>query len=286
MNETKALDLMEKAEKKLNSFGWFGGNKYEAAEEMFVQAGNLFKMCKKWQEAGGAYLKAAECNSQLQNKHEVASNYVLASNCFKKTDVPQAINCLRLAIEIYCDIGRFSIASKHEKAVAELYEAEGDLEEAIAAYQSAAEMYAGEDATSSANGCLQKVALFAAQLEQYERAIEVFEQIALSSIDNTLLKYSVKEYLFCAGLCHMCTGEYHVAARAIDRYEDIDMSFGSTRECALLRALIEACEARDLGAFTDAVIDFDQISKLNNWKTTMLLRIKNGVQEPEGDDLT
>ena len=122
----------------------------------------------------------------------------------------------------------------------------------------------------------------------------------------------------------MCTGEYHVAARAIDRYEDIDMSFGSTRECALLRALIEACEARDLGAFTDAVIDFDQvppvpllrlcllccagnhcvrarvhcsdpiflrltwllcapfacgqISKLNNWKTTMLLRIKNGVQ--------
>ena len=43
------------------------------------------------------------------------------------------------------------------------------------------------------------MALFAAQLEQYERAIEVFEQIALSSIDNTLLKYSVKEYLFCAG---------------------------------------------------------------------------------------
>ena len=49
---------------------------------MFVQAGNLFKMCKKWQEAGGAYLKAAECNSQLQNKHEVASNYVLVRLAF------------------------------------------------------------------------------------------------------------------------------------------------------------------------------------------------------------
>jgi hypothetical protein len=57
-----------------------------------------------------------------------------------------------------------------------------------------------------AQGCLLKVAHFSAQLEKYDRAIEIFEQVANASLDNQLAKWSLKEYFLKAGLCHMCTG--------------------------------------------------------------------------------
>lgn len=56
------------------------------------------------------------------------------------------------------------------------------------------------------NKCLLKVAHFAAQLEQYDKAIENLESVATSSIDNSLTKWSIKEYFLKAGLCHLCKG--------------------------------------------------------------------------------
>lgn len=91
---------------------------------------------------------------------------------------------------------------------------------------------------SSANKCLLKVATYAAQLEQYLKAIEIYEQVWWSSpqpsshvtchhwlqgaaltkqthhfvifqvgthaMDSTLLKYSAKDHFFKAALCHFC----------------------------------------------------------------------------------
>lgn len=56
------------------------------------------------------------------------------------------------------------------------------------------------------NKCLLKVAHFAAQLEQYENAIDKFEAVASASVDNQLTKWSLKEYFLKAVLCHLCIG--------------------------------------------------------------------------------
>lgn len=50
-------------------------------------------------------------------------------------------------------------------------------------------------------------------------------------------------------------------------------------------ALVEAVEAGDPESFTGAVVEFDQITKLDNWKTNILLKIKRGIQN-EGAGLT
>ena len=42
----RASELMKKADKKLNSFGFFGGSKYDDAAEMYERAGNQFKLAK------------------------------------------------------------------------------------------------------------------------------------------------------------------------------------------------------------------------------------------------
>jgi len=54
-----------------------------------------------------------------------------------------------------------------------------------------------------ANQCLLKVGAFAADLEQYDKAISQFETVAARSLDNNLTKFSLREYLFKAGLCQL-----------------------------------------------------------------------------------
>lgn len=57
-----------------------------------------------------------------------------------------------------------------------------------------------------AHKCMLKVATFAAQLGQYDKAIDKFETVASASLDNQLMKWSLKEYFLKAGLCHLASG--------------------------------------------------------------------------------
>lgn len=181
------------------------GNKTDEAIELFVRSANMFKMAKKWTEAGNAFCEAADLHWKLGNKHDSATAYCDASVCYKKGDAQKAVECLQKAIEIYTDMGRFNIAAKHHMSCAEIYESElVDIEKAISHYEQAADYYKGEESTTSANRCLLSVARYAAQLEKYQKAIEIYEEVANTCIESSLLKYSAKEYYFRAALCHMC----------------------------------------------------------------------------------
>lgn len=61
-------------------------SKVEDAIDCYQRAANLFKMAKKWSQAGRAFILAAELNSKSGRKHDAATNYVDSANCFKKTD--------------------------------------------------------------------------------------------------------------------------------------------------------------------------------------------------------
>lgn len=90
----------------------------------------------------------------------------------------EAVNCLLKAIEIYTDMGRFTMAAKQHQNIAEIYESEVlDLERAVQNYEQAADYFRGEENNSSANKCLLKVAQYAAQLENYEKAVQIYEQV-------------------------------------------------------------------------------------------------------------
>uniref|UniRef100_H2SS13 N-ethylmaleimide-sensitive factor attachment protein, beta b n=1 Tax=Takifugu rubripes TaxID=31033 RepID=H2SS13_TAKRU len=249
--EKEAIQLMADADKKVKSSGSFlggmfggGHHKVEEACEMYCRAANMFKMAKNWSEA---------------------------------------IKCLNASIDIYTDMGRFTIAAKHHISIAEIYESEMvDIEKAIAHYEQAADYYKGEESNSSANKCLLKVGAYCAQLEQYQKAIEIYEQVGANTMDNPLLKYSAKEYFFKASLCHFIVDELN-AKIAIEKYEEMFPAFSDSRECKLLKKLLEAHEEQNSDAFTEAVKEFDSISRLDQWHTTLLLRIKKTIQGDEGD---
>ncbi|XP_039185366.1 beta-soluble NSF attachment protein isoform X3 [Crotalus tigris] len=181
--------------------------------------------------------------------------------------------------------GRFTIAAKHYITIAEIYESElVDIEKAIAHYEQAADYYKGEESNSSANKCLLKVAGYAAQLEQYQKATEIFEQVGTSTMDNPLLKHSAKDYFFKAALCHFIVDELN-AKLALEKYEEMFPAFTDSRECKLLKKLLEAHEEQNCEAYTEAVKEFDSISRLDQWLTTMLLRIKKSIQGDSDGDL-
>lgn len=56
--------------------------------------------------------------------------------------IPEAVNCLSKAIDIYTDMGRFTIAAKHHQTIAELYESDiADLERAMQHYEKSADYF-------------------------------------------------------------------------------------------------------------------------------------------------
>ncbi|XP_033115975.1 alpha-soluble NSF attachment protein-like isoform X1 [Anneissia japonica] len=288
--EQKGKELMAEAEKKVRSsqtfFGsLFGGSttKLEEASEIYQRAANSFKMAKAWSAAGNAFYETAKIHLRLQNKHDAATACVDAGNCFKKTDSEEAVRCLQQAIEIFTDMGRFTIAAKHLITVAEIYEGNSiDLEKAIEYYERAADYYKGEDSTSSANKCLLKVAQYSAQLENYGKSVEIYEEVAEVAVKTPLLKYSAKDYFFKAALCQMCIDTLN-AKLAVQKYEEMFAAFADSREYKLLNKLLAALEEEDVDGYTDAVKEYDSISRLDQWLTTILLRIKKSIG---GMDLT
>ena len=42
-----------------------------------------------------------------------------------------------------------------------------------------------------------------ANSEQFEEALAIYEELAYSSLESRLVKYSADEYFFRAGLCHL-----------------------------------------------------------------------------------
>ncbi|NXG72049.1 SNAB protein, partial [Baryphthengus martii] len=189
--EKEALQLLAEAEKKVRgsqSFfaGLFGGSsRLEEACDIYARAANMFKMAKNWSAAGNAFCQAARLHLQLQSKHDAATNFVDAGNAFKKADpqgqaspFPPFPNAGNLQTDPNKP-GRAPIPSACP-LIREFYPSfflPPPPPQAIAHYEQAADYYKGEESNSSANKCLLKVATYAAQLEQYQKALEIYEQV-------------------------------------------------------------------------------------------------------------
>jgi len=249
-----------------------------------VKAANMVKLGKQWDEAGQAFMRACDMLLKADSKHEAAGNYVNASNCFRKgTQKEAAVDCLKLAVELFTDEGRFSIAAKHQKEIAEMYEQDNMFKEAAEAYQTAADYYDGEGSTSSANQMMLKVAHYCALDEQYAKAIEIYEDVAKKSLESNLLKWGVKEYFMKAILCHLANNDLVSAQKAYEKYCEMDISFSTTREGKFVNDIMAAVEAYDVDKFTDVVREYDTITKLDQWKTKLLLKTKNLIKSEEDE---
>jgi len=48
--------------------------------------------------------------------------------------------------------------------------------------------------------------------------------------------------------------------------------------CCFYQALFSACEENDVDAFTEALRNYDSVSRLDPWHTSLLLRVKKSIE--------
>lgn len=281
--KSPAQSLLEKADKKANSSsGWFSSSntKYEEAGDLYQQAANAFKIDKLFREAGDAHAREAECREKCQETSEAAQAWWNAAKAYKRGFPDLAIQALSQTITHLTKGGRFRQAADREKEIGQIYLTElNDLRKACESYERAAEWYSQEDAQATANACFKDAADLHADLEEYPQAIARYEQVADGSLASPLTKYSVKEYWLRSCLCALAMGDSVTAKRNLTKYSSLDTTFSSTREAKFVNILIDAMEGGDQEMFTAAVYEFDQVMKLDNWKTNILLKIKRGINE-------
>ncbi|KAF3448013.1 hypothetical protein FNV43_RR08721 [Rhamnella rubrinervis] len=286
-NIKKGEEFEKKAEKKINGWILFG-SKYEDAAELYAKSANHFKLAKSWDRAASVFIKLSNCYLKVDSKHEAATACIDAANCYKKTSTQAAISCLDKAVNYFLENGRDTMAAKYCKEIGELYEHEQNIEKSTPYFERAAELFEIGGGATSANQCKLKVAQFSAQSAQYQKAIQIYEEVAQQSLNNNLLKYGVRGHLLNAGLCQLCRGDVVAISNSLDRYQDLDPTFSRTREYKFLADLASAIDEEDVEKFTGVSKEFDSITPLDSWKTTLLLRVKEALKakEMEDDDLT
>ncbi|GKY94747.1 hypothetical protein MPSEU_000440100 [Mayamaea pseudoterrestris] len=295
--KVKAEELLAEAAKTLVKKSWFGSNKERNAEdavELYMQAANAYKVGGMSQEAGETYCKAGELHRDvLKNEGEAAKAYSQAGQCYKKSSAVDAVQAFQSAASLLTDAGRLTQAAKIYKECAELFENEEVGEQdgksaivmAIELYERAAELFEMDQGNSQSSQCQAKVAeLCSAALDPPDltRAAQIYDALGRKCLDSNLLKFNAKVYFLQAVLCHLGNSDAIGANQALSRYESLDYTLADSREGKFARSLIECVEGYDGEGFGAACQDYDRISKLDPWKTSILVRVKRSIQDEAG----
>ncbi|KAH8100663.1 vesicular-fusion protein SEC17 [Cristinia sonorae] len=285
MSKSPAQSLLDKADKKANSSGgWFSSSttKYEEAGDLYQQAANAFKIDKLFKEAGDAHAREAECREKCSEANEAAQAWWNAAKAYKQGYPELAVQAFSQTITHLTKQGRFRQAADREKDIGQIYQnVLVDLRKACDSYERAGDWYAQDDATATANTCYKDAADLHAVLKEYPQAITLYERVADNSLSSALTKYSVREYWLRASLCALAMGDPVTAQRNLTKYSSLDPTFSTTRESKFVHDLIDTIEKGDEQAFKAAAFSYDQVTKLDKWKTDILLVIKDKIQDED-----
>jgi len=149
----------------------------------------------------------------------------------------------------------------------------------------------------TASACRKSAADLCAQVEDYRTAMQLYDMVANYALKSNLTKYSVKDYWLRSGLCALamrvcfssmgpwrtCSSsplqDVAKAQRDIEVFKSKDMTFSSTRECKFLEDICACVTEGDEQGFTAATFEYDQVTRLDEWKTGLLLKIKRTLKD-------
>ena len=171
--------------------------------------------------------------------------------------------------------------------MAELFEEDKNLEEALNYYRQAADYYTGEGHVNQANLQLIKVAKLAALMSRFDFATETFEKVAVSYMSDNLRCLNVNDLFLRAGLCQLAAGgsingglaSHKVLQWYIAKWHDIDYQFATSRECLFLENMLLVIPKGDISTFADHVYNMDSVVGFDTWSLKLLKRVKEDIEE-------
>ncbi|CAG0915646.1 unnamed protein product [Notodromas monacha] len=195
-----------------------------------------------------------------------------AANCFKMAKKWSAAGSAFLeAAKLHLDNG-----SRHDAATmfvdaATCYK-KSEPNEAVNCLLKAIEIYTDMGRfTSAARHHISIAEIYETDLCDLEKAMQHYEQAA----DY----YKGEESTSSANKAMLKVAQY---AAQMDKFEKaISIYENDSRENKLIKTLIENMEENNVEGFSEAIKEYDTISRLDPWYTNMLLKVKKGMSESE-----
>lgn len=285
-------ELLKRAEKKgvprsgfMKFFNGSDSYKFEEAAELCVQAANIYRLRKELSAAGESFLKAADYQLKAGNDDEAANTFIEAFKCFKSSgSFTDAVSSLESAVNLFTKKGQFRRAANFKFDLGEIQENDlTDYKNAIESFETAGEWYEQDQSMALANKCYVRCADLKALDGQYIEASDLYTKLIKNSLGNRLSQWSLKEYFLKKGLTQLAANDTVAASRTVQEGMKDDPNFHDSRECNLLQGLIESVSEGDSEKLSQLVFEFDKFSKLDKWKTTIMLKIKETITEAEDD---
>ena len=242
--------------------------------ENFIKAGNLCIIEDKHDLASLAFHRAGDLYTFNKNKYAAANMYIKAvDNYVKVGEFGEARNLLNTAINIYLEDGKFASAAKQLEFLANLYHKDKQITLAIESYIKANKYFCVENSQSTGCGCLYKASQLAIEHEKYNEAIKLLIQVNDYYETNKLTKFKSKQIMLEIAILKL----FSVDINECKSYISIQSDHKDTREYQLLQRLIDSIENSNKENFDSAVSEFNSIQSLEEWKTKLLLSIKQRI---------
>lgn len=294
-----AESTFKEAERKINRYFF---RDYDAAQDLFSQAAARFKLEKNYLRSGEAYTRAGDCAVKVDDTFAAGKLYADAAAVYRRVDLAKAAAVLEVAVQMQVSNNRLSAAAQLLREYAEELAEQGGSSsssgttaanesrhvpsslDAIPYYEKAARYYHAEDQKSQEQKCMVAMAKIYGEHDKFDQSLAYYERIANMMVSGPL-RFQAQDYFLRAMLCRlaMVTNDARVerseeCQEALNHYMDTDMYLRDTREAEFLQQVIDAVSTSDIEKFEDAVAMLNDMRKLDEWKTHVLLVVKNNME--------
>lgn len=273
-------------------------DQYEEAIDLYVQAAKIYRLGNA--KVSKDYIKSAECYKdaavvaleRLHNYNDAAMNYVEAYKLCKMGDeYSNACDYLQKAIDIFTkNMGQFRRAANYQFELGEILELQlHQMREARVAYELAGDWYLQDNAIQLSNKCYLKCAdLLSVSYENNDdlfMSIKMYKSLIDTNLKKNLNMWVVKDYYLKIGLLQLLLTDTVASERTLAEAKSNLRDDQDCKEFKLLQALIDCYKEQDIDLMSNTLMKYDKFDKLDSWKTTILLKIKESLIGTEEDDL-
>jgi hypothetical protein len=161
-----------------------------------------FRQKSKWREAGDQQKYCAKLlKNYLKKAIFAATCYTEAGFDYLKVDKNEALNNFNEAISLYCDNGRFDVAARLERIIAEEHFRNKHWEEAALHYRKAANFLSGEQMFDQCDSNLEHAAYCFIEMAEYQKAANTYVIIADGCLQSNLRQFNSRDFLLRAIMC-------------------------------------------------------------------------------------
>lgn len=265
-----------------------GEGNYDAAAEHFKAAAGGYQMVKDWAAATQCLRLYAEALIQVGQPGLAAGELVEAAHCCTRAG-DDAAPLRRLAADTYLAANRFDRAAKCVLELATAAKEENDAAAAAELFAEAADLFEKTAAGGDSADCRHCRIMLAELAASDAEAAEMFERLGRDECVGRRrhggASYLAKKFFLQSLICHLALGDAVQARQKQVQFADLDFSFPGSRENDFATQLIAAMdEEGSTEAFAEACADYDRVTPLDTWKTTVLLRAKRHIVDGGDED--